>query len=120
MRNHVLKAKTWIGPALALLGMAFSGCATAPRPKEAPIPMMTRIIPRPISTIPRTTNTIPKPLRPEILPTHLPLPSSSQKIMRKARMRRKPTGRRGIKNGRMIKGRRKIKGRLAALPKSNP
>jgi len=33
MRNHVHKAMTWIG--LALLGLAFSGCATAPLPRES-------------------------------------------------------------------------------------
>jgi outer membrane protein TolC len=35
MRNHVHNAMTWMGPILALLGLAFSGCATAPLPKES-------------------------------------------------------------------------------------
>jgi len=38
MRNYIRTCKpmTWIWPALAILGMTFSGCATAPRPKESP------------------------------------------------------------------------------------
>ncbi|MEW5802565.1 MAG: TolC family protein [bacterium] len=37
MHNHTVKAvMTWALPSVALLGMAFSGCATLPRPPKAP------------------------------------------------------------------------------------